>query len=844
MPLKYKSRTRIPRTAAVDWDSIIDELNASGKSSCLCNSESREHAIVYCNDAFCTLTGYLKSEIVQQNATGQFLAGPLTDEATLQEIEHALSHKKAIKVDVLLYQADGTPYWSLVKTETVVKRDRSRDETFMIVTHEDITASKLKRSHSNQFLGKHTLLWDATASDDDRRPSIQAPNGVISRPNAELIEAIIDKEHHHTTKDKLAQIISLNPDLLPEYRETKLPQSHFIILHYGLFRELWNWFIILLCIYTAIAVPYNIAFGNTGLITFNLVVDFMFIIDVILNFRTTYVSSAGRLVVDPKHISRRYLRGWFAVDCISALPLELAYFFISSSSSSLVMLVHVPKLLRLSYMHRLTHKLESVTRYAFGLSILILLLLVFLLFSHWLACFWVTLGRSQGYLGWLYDLANRTEEPFFVVNGTEMSGGPSNSSIYVTALYFSIQSMTTVGFGNFAANTTDEKIFAIFSMIFGALMYATIFGNMTATFELLYAHRLRYRSRFNDIHDFVRLHTIKDPLRQRLIDHLDAVWLHTRGITTEEVLKDFPMELQADICMHLNRGLLSTNRAFSRASPGCLRMLSLSLKLMHSAPGEDIVHKGDKLSKMYFISSGTVEILMKKEVVSLLGKGDVFGQDFSADRTAGKACVDVRAISYCDIHYITREDFVEVLNCYPEFSTTFSASLILSFDVRCEAPVPLTPDAAQGRFFRSRSPRSIPRRLSKRLESLDEVTSEEEELKVRVASTDGVDSGEQNNDIDVFRDSPNADQAEDTIVTYRDDSEKISLSKFSRTSVCGSSSKEEDGFEEVNTRINSMDGRLEAIEHNLEHVLALISRGSSADKSQFHTSRRSAETSL
>eukprot|EP00118_Oscarella_pearsei_P020672 m.225573 g.225573 ORF g.225573 m.225573 type:complete len:203 (+) comp40016_c0_seq16:282-890(+) len=154
MPLKYKSRTRIPRTAAVDWDSIIDELNASGKSSCLCNSESREHAIVYCNDAFCTLTGYLKSEIVQQNATGQFLAGPLTDEATLQEIEHALSHKKAIKVDVLLYQADGTPYWSLVKTETVVKRDRSRDETFMIVTHEDITASKLKRSHSNQFLGK------------------------------------------------------------------------------------------------------------------------------------------------------------------------------------------------------------------------------------------------------------------------------------------------------------------------------------------------------------------------------------------------------------------------------------------------------------------------------------------------------------------------------------------------------------------------------------------------------------------------------------------------------------------------------------------------------------------
>jgi len=37
------------------------------------------------------------------------------------------------------------------------------------------------------------------------------------------------------------------------------------------------------------------------------------------------------------------------------------------------------------------------------------------------------------------------------------------------------------------------------------------------------------------------------------------------------LLKGFPECLQADICLHLNRKLLTTCAAFSDASPGCLR---------------------------------------------------------------------------------------------------------------------------------------------------------------------------------------------------------------------------------------------------------------------------------
>jgi hypothetical protein len=48
----------------------------------------------------------------------------------------------------------------------------------------------------------------------------------------------------------------------------------------------------------------------------------------------------------------------------------------------------------------------------------------------------------------------------------------------------------------------------------------------------------------------------------------------------------------------------------------------------------------------------------------------------------GKSNADVRALSYCDIHTIQREEILEVLDMYPEFADHFFANLELTFDLR------------------------------------------------------------------------------------------------------------------------------------------------------------------
>lgn len=87
------------------------------------------------------------------------------------------------------------------------------------------------------------------------------------------------------------------------------------------------------------------------------------------------------------------------------------------------------------------------------------------------------------------------------------------------------------------------------------------------------------------------------------------------------MLKGFPECLQADICLHLNRSLLQHCKPFRGATKGCLRALAMKFKTTHAPPGDTLVHAGDLLTALYFISRGSIEILRGDVVVAILGMG-------------------------------------------------------------------------------------------------------------------------------------------------------------------------------------------------------------------------------
>lgn len=55
-----------------------------------------------------------------------------------------------------------------------------------------------------------------------------------------------------------------------------------------------------------------------------------------------------------------------------------------------------------------------------------------------------------------------------------------------------------------------------------------------------------------------------------------------------------------------------------------LRALSLKFKTTHAPPGDTLVHKGDVLTHLHFISRGSIEILKDDIVMAILGNLEIF----------------------------------------------------------------------------------------------------------------------------------------------------------------------------------------------------------------------------
>lgn len=130
-------------------------------------------------------------------------------------------------------------------------------------------------------------------------------------------------------------------------------------------------------------------------------------------------------------------------------------------ATTLMGLLKTARLLRLV---RVTRKLDRYSEY--GLAVILLLTCLFMLVAHWLACIWHAIGASeaQSEIGWLALLAKNTNKP---INQSIPTSGPSLKTRYLTSLYFTLSSLTSVGFGNVAPTTNNERIFSIIVMLMG-----------------------------------------------------------------------------------------------------------------------------------------------------------------------------------------------------------------------------------------------------------------------------------------------------------------------------------------------------------------------------------------
>ncbi|XP_073427057.1 voltage-gated delayed rectifier potassium channel KCNH5 [Dendrobates tinctorius] len=650
---------------------------SSESSFLLGNAQIVDWPVVYSNDGFCKLSGYHRADIMQKSSTCSFMYGELTDKKTIEKIRQTFENYESNCYEVLLYKKSRTPVWFYMQIAPI--RNEHDKVVLFLCTFKDITLFKQPiEDESTRGWTKFARLTRALTNSRSVLQQLTPMN------KAEVV-------HKHS---RLAEVLQLGSDILPQYKQEAPKTPPHIILHYCAFKTTWDWVILILTFYTAIMVPYNVSFKtkqyNIAWLVLDSVVDVIFLVDIVLNFHTTFVGPGGEVISDPKLIRMNYLKTWFVIDLLSCLPYDIINAFenVDEGISSLFSSLKVVRLLRLG---RVARKLDHYLEY--GAAVLVLLVCVFGLVAHWLACIWYSIGdyevineanNTTKNDSWLYQLGISIGSPYrYNTSGTgQWEGGPSKYSLYISSLYFTMTSLTTIGFGNIAPTTDGEKIFSVAMMMVGSLLYATIFGNVTTIFQQMYANTNRYHEVLNNVRDFLKLYQVPKGLSERVMDYIVSTWSMSKGIDTEKVLAICPKDMRADICVHLNRKVFNEHPAFRLASDGCLRALAVEFQTIHCAPGDLIYHAGESVDALCFVVSGSLEVIQDEEVVAILGKGDVFGDIFWKETTLAHACANVRALTYCDLHIIKREALLKVLDFYTAFANSFSRNLTLTCNLR------------------------------------------------------------------------------------------------------------------------------------------------------------------
>jgi len=142
-------------------------------------------------------------------------------------------------------------------------------------------------------------------------------------------------------------------------------------------------------------VPYNVAFddsNNKNIFqdSINGLIDLFFMIDVFINFRSSYVvDSTGEEVTNLKYIAFSYLKGRFWIDIIASVPFDALSYGLTglNENNSIFNFIGMLKLIRVLRLSRLITYLNLKNELKMSLKLLKLVFFL-VLFLHFLCCTW------------------------------------------------------------------------------------------------------------------------------------------------------------------------------------------------------------------------------------------------------------------------------------------------------------------------------------------------------------------------------------------------------------------------------------------------------------------------
>ncbi|KAJ9135877.1 hypothetical protein P3X46_033003 [Hevea brasiliensis] len=399
----------------------------------------------------------------------------------------------------------------------------------------------------------------------------------------------------------------------------------YIISPYSSRYRAWEMWLIVLVIYSAWISPFEFAFltykKDDALFIIDNIVNGFFAIDIVLTFFVAYVDSQTYLLVDnPKKIAIRYISTWFLFDVCSTAPFQsLGLLFTNQSSSEIgFRLLNMLRLWRLRRVSSLFARLEKDIRFNYFWTRCTKLVSVTLFAVHCAGCF-------------NYLIADRYPDPKRTWIGAVNPNFKEESlwDRYVTAIYLSITTLTTTGYGDLHAENPREMLFDIFYMLFNLGLTAYLIGNMTNLVVHWTSRTRNFRDTIRAASEFATRNQLPPHIQDQLLSHL-CLKFKTEGLKQQETLNGLPKAIRSIIAHYLFYPIVEKVYLFQGVSHDFLFQLASDMEAEYFPPKEAIILQSEASTDLYILVSGSVDLMSYAngldQVIGKATAGDIFGE--------------------------------------------------------------------------------------------------------------------------------------------------------------------------------------------------------------------------
>ena len=459
---------------------------------------------------------------------------------------------------------------------------------------------------------------------------MQAPRKVPTQDSMTIASVIRIKQQAKKIKRKLEYVKASGKVLMPNSTR----------------RLCWDFCNLTLLIYSVFEVPFSISFLSTTCGTsereiLNLCIDGFFMVDILLNFCTAYYDEEiGAMQVEYRRIARHYIHNWFIFDLLSSLPWDRFFcsFLTNNQSTRVLKILRLIKILRLVRIIRITSRIQdSIGTWASDSLRLSKFVGILFVFGHVCACIWHLVIDVNNCLipadltpsgsvvcGCDPSVMECQDWNWLVKYDPDVYNGNSTSARYLVSIYYSVVTLTTLGYGDVLPTNQVERGIASALALAGAVAFSFLISNISGLVSKGNAVEVEIEERLHNLSSLCDLKTVPAECHRRtraLASHMLKLSPHL-----QHDLSFLPRAYQTELTDSLVFDALCRLPLFQDMNPDCRARLGAVLRPCLFVEGAEVYRALDAATELYWVVSGEVELADACDLrTGRCGPGEIVG---------------------------------------------------------------------------------------------------------------------------------------------------------------------------------------------------------------------------